>query len=67
MPFPKRSSKGGGSKSSVSVSKAKQILRDDEVRGHPLTEKQKGFFGARAGGAPMPPGMRNPPGRKGRR
>ena len=29
--------------------KARQILRDDAVRGHPLTEKQKGFFGALAG------------------
>jgi hypothetical protein len=53
-------------RSSVSQTKAKQILKDDEVRGHPLTEKQKGFFGARAGGAPMPT-PRNPPGRKGRR
>ena len=32
--------------------KSKEILRHGEVRGHPLTEKQKGFFGARAGGAP---------------
>ena len=66
MPFPKRASRG----SSVAPAKAKQILRDDEVRGHPLTEKQKGFFGARAGGAPMPPAgppaPRNPPSRKGK-
>lgn len=33
--------------------KAKEILRHGEVRGHPLSEKQKGFFGARAGGAPL--------------
>lgn len=31
--------------------KAKKILKDGSVRGHPLTSKQKGFFGARAGGA----------------
>lgn len=31
--------------------KAKTILRDGSVRGHKLTKKQKGFFGARAGGA----------------
>jgi len=36
----------------VSQAKAKEILKHGEVRGHPLTEKQKGFFGARAGGAP---------------
>jgi hypothetical protein len=67
MPFPKRASKG----SAVAPEKAKQILRDNEVRGNPLTAKQKGFFGARAGGAPMPPASapapRNPPGRKGKR
>jgi hypothetical protein len=63
MPFPQRSSRGA----SVKPEKAKKILKDGEVRGKPLTGKQEGFFGARAGGAPMPPGMRNPPGRKGRR
>jgi hypothetical protein len=26
--------------------KARQILHDKEVRGHPLTAKQKGYFGA---------------------
>ena len=63
MPFPKR-----GRGSSVTPEKAKTILKDDEVRGKPLTGKQKGFFGARAGGAPeMPAAPRNPPGRKGRR
>ena len=34
------------------MSKAKEILSHGEVRGHKLTRKQKGFFGARAGGAP---------------
>lgn len=42
----------------VSQEKAKEILRHGEVHGQPLTKKQKGFFGARAGGAPMP---KNPP------
>jgi len=37
----------------VSKAKAKKILRHGEVRGHKLTKKQKGFFGARAGGAPV--------------
>lgn len=36
-------------KDAPSPAKAKQILRDDEVRGHPLTKAQKGFFGAVAG------------------
>lgn len=30
--------------------KAKQILKDDSAQGHPLTPKQKGFFGMIAGG-----------------
>jgi len=33
--------------------KAKKILKDNEIRGEPLTPKQKRFFGARAGGAPV--------------
>ncbi len=33
--------------------KAKKILRHGSVRGKSLTRKQKGFFGARAGGAPV--------------
>ena len=37
----------------VSQTKAKEIMRHGEVRGHALTAKQKGFFGARAGGAPV--------------
>lgn len=31
---------------SMSSEKARTILRDKEVRGHPLTPKQKGLFGA---------------------
>ena len=38
---------------SVSVAKAKEILRHGEVKGRRLTKKQRGFFGARAGGAPV--------------
>ena len=37
----------------VSQKKAKEIMRHGEVHGHALTKKQKGFFGARAGGAPV--------------
>ena len=32
--------------------KAKKILRHGSVHGKRLTKRQKGFFGARAGGAP---------------
>jgi hypothetical protein len=38
----------------VSPAKARTILHDKEVRGHPLTEKQRGFFGAIASGSPAP-------------
>jgi len=34
----------------LSRSKAKEILRHGSVRGHKLTKKQRGFFGAVAGG-----------------
>lgn len=34
---------------SLSPGKAKKILRDGEIRGHKLTKKQRGFFGAVAG------------------
>jgi hypothetical protein len=44
----------------VSAAKADTILKEGEVRGHPLTEKQRGFFGAIRGGAPP----KNAPGRK---
>lgn len=37
--------------SHVSKEKAKEILRDGSIRGKKLTKKQRGFFGARAGGA----------------
>ena len=40
-----------GKKKQVSPGKAKEILKHGEVRGHPLSSKQKKFFGARAGGA----------------
>lgn len=34
----------------VSKAKAKEILRDGEIGGKPLTEAQKGFFGVIASG-----------------
>ena len=34
----------------LGVQKAKKILKDQEVRGHPLTAKQKRFMGFIAGG-----------------
>lgn len=34
----------------LSPEKAGKILHDKSVRGHPLTKKQYGFFGAVAGG-----------------
>jgi len=37
----------------LSQRKAKKILRHGTVGGKPLTEKQEGFMGARAGGAPV--------------
>lgn len=37
----------------VSQEKAKEIMRHGEVHGKTLTHKQKGFFGARAGGTPV--------------
>ena len=40
-------------KHKITKKKAKEILRHGEVRGRKLTKKQKGFFGARAGGAPV--------------
>jgi hypothetical protein len=35
---------------SLTAKKARKILHDKEVRGHPLTDKQRKFFGAIAGG-----------------
>ena len=37
----------------VSKAKAKKILKHGEVQDKPLTKKQEGYFGARAGGAPV--------------
>ena len=36
----------------VSKEKAKEIIKHGEVHGKKLTPKQRGFLGARAGGAP---------------
>ena len=36
----------------VTQAKAKKILRHGKVHGKRLTKKQRGFFGARAGGQP---------------
>lgn len=33
--------------------KAKKILKHGSVKGHKLTKKQIGFFGARTGGSPV--------------
>jgi len=35
----------------LNKNKAKKILRDGQVKGKKLSKKQKGFFGAVAGGA----------------
>lgn len=40
------------SKVKMGATKAKKILSDGTVRGNPLTQAQKGLFGAIAGGAP---------------
>ena len=37
----------------VSQAKAHEILEHGEVRGHALTKKQRGLFGAIAGGSPL--------------
>ena len=37
----------------VTKKKAKKILKHGKIRGKKLTKKQKGYFGARAGGAPV--------------
>ena len=42
-PMPKLPSKR---KDAPSPGKARQILHDQSVRGHPLTKAQRGFFGA---------------------
>lgn len=40
-------------KHKITKAKAREILRHGEVGGRRLTKKQRGFFGARAGGAPI--------------
>jgi len=42
----------------LSRKKAKAILSHGEVGGKPLTQKQRGYMGARAGGAPVRRGKR---------
>jgi len=42
-----------GAHKKLTKKKAKKILKHGSVRGHKLTKKQKGFFGARAEGAPV--------------
>lgn len=37
----------------LTKAKAKKIIKHGSVRGKKLTKKQRGFFGARAGGAPI--------------
>ena len=37
----------------LTKTKAKKILKDETIRGKKLSPKQKRFFGARAGGAPI--------------
>lgn len=39
-----------GPKKKLTPEKARKILRDGEINGKPLTEKQRKFFGAIAGG-----------------
>lgn len=36
-------------KAKLSPAKAEKILKDGSVRGHPITSKQRGFFGVVAG------------------
>jgi len=42
----------------LTKAKANLILHEGEVRGHPLTKKQRGFFGARASGKAVKRGKR---------
>jgi len=37
----------------VTKKKSKKILKHGKVKGKKLTKKQRGFFGARAGGQPV--------------
>jgi hypothetical protein len=43
----------------LTKAKAELILHEGQVRGHPLTKKQRGFFGARASGKPVKRGKRH--------
>lgn len=42
----------------LTKAKANLILHEGEVRGHPLTKKQRGFFGSRAAGKPVKRGRK---------
>jgi len=42
-----------GKHKTVTKKKAREILRHGKVHGKPLTKKQRGFMGARAGGQPV--------------
>ena len=44
---------GMAGKATVTKAKAGKILRHGSVRGHKLTKAQRGYFGARRGGAPV--------------
>ena len=37
----------------ITKAKARKILRHGEIGGKKLTKRQRGFFGARAGGVPV--------------
>jgi hypothetical protein len=63
MARPTTRSARDAAKRPVSQAKAGEILKHGEVGGRPLTEKQRGFFGAIRGGAPP----KNAPGRRRRR
>jgi len=47
---------------SLTRRKAQRILQEGKVRGRKLSEKQRGFFGARASGYPVPKARTNPRG-----
>jgi hypothetical protein len=46
----RRATRGKEIVKDLAASKARQILRHDDVRGRPLTERQRGLFGLIAGG-----------------
>lgn len=39
----------------LTKAKAKKILKEGKAKGKKITKKQRGFFGARVGGAPIKP------------